>query len=57
VRSHSFDHDDSIAVGRRGVRERAAMGLCLENVPPPFRSRYVVPVSRQTAMVPGFAWI
>jgi hypothetical protein len=55
VRSRSFDHDDSLAVGRWGVRERAAMGLCLENVPPPFQSRYVVPVCRQTAMVPGFA--
>jgi hypothetical protein len=37
VRSRSFDHDDSLAVGRWGVRERAAMGLCLENVPPPFQ--------------------
>jgi hypothetical protein len=57
VRSRSFDHDDSLSLGRWGVRERAAMGLCLENVPPPFQTRYVVSVSRRTEMVPGFAWI
>jgi hypothetical protein len=57
VRSRSFDHEQSIKVARWGVRERAALGLCLEHVPPPFQSRYVVPVSRRTARVPSFAWI
>jgi hypothetical protein len=33
-----------------GVRERAAMGLCQENVPPPFQTRYLAPVSRRTAV-------
>ena len=37
--------------------ERAAMGLCLENVPASFQTRYVVPVSRQTSMTPWFAWL
>lgn len=57
VRSRSFDHDQSLAVGQWGARERAARGLCLENVPPPFQSRYLVPVSRHTGRVPAFAWI
>jgi hypothetical protein len=34
-----------------------AMGLCLENVPAPFQTRYVVPVSRLSSMTPGFAWL
>jgi hypothetical protein len=57
VRSRSFDRDASQAVCRWGVRERAAMGLCLENVPPPFQTRYLVPVSRRTAKLPEFARI
>jgi len=57
VRSRSFDHEGSRAVCSWGVRERAAMGLCLENVPPPFATRYVVPVSRQTGAAAGFCWI
>ena len=51
VRSGSFDHEASARFCRWGVRERAAMGLCLENVPAPFATRYVVPVSTQTDMV------
>jgi len=57
VRTRSFDCEESLAVGQWGVRERAAMGLCLENVPAPFQTRYVVPVSRQTSMAPEFAWL
>jgi hypothetical protein len=55
VRSRSFDREGSRALCSWGVRERAAMGLCLENVPPPFQSRYLVPVSRRTATAPAFA--
>jgi hypothetical protein len=55
VRSRSFDREASQAVCQWGVRERAAMGLCLENVPPPFQTRYLVPVSRRTATTPAFA--
>jgi hypothetical protein len=57
VQSRSFQHDGSATMCSWGVRERAAMGLCLENVPEPFQTRYVVPVSRQSDMVPAFARI
>jgi hypothetical protein len=57
VRSRSFDREASQAVCRWGVRERAALGLCLENVPPPFQTRYLVPVSRRTGKLPEFAQI
>jgi hypothetical protein len=57
VQSRSFGHEGSQSVCPWGVRERAAMGLCLENVPPPFQTRYVVPVSRQTGTVAAFARI
>jgi hypothetical protein len=51
VASRSFDRAASREVCDWGVRERAAMGLCLENVPPPFHTRYVVPVSAETDQV------
>ena len=51
VRSASFDRAASDKVCPWGLRERAAMGLCLENAPSPFAARYVVPVSTQTDMV------
>ncbi len=51
VRSRSFDRAASGEVCAWGVRERAAMGLCFENVPPPFHTRYVVPVSTQADTV------
>ena len=46
VRSPSFDPDASRSVCNWGLAERAAMGLCLENVPCPFPSRYVIAVDR-----------
>ena len=39
------------------MRERAALGLCLENVPPPFQTRHLVPLSRRTSKLPEFARI
>jgi hypothetical protein len=57
VRTRSFDRAASAGVSPWGVRERAAMGLCFENVPKPFHSRYVVPVSMQDDAVPAFARI
>jgi hypothetical protein len=57
VRSRSFDREASQAVCRWGVRERAALGLCLENVPSPFQTRYLVPVTRRTGKLPEFARI
>jgi hypothetical protein len=56
VASPSFDPGKSLEVCRWGKAERAAMGLCLENVPIPFQSRYVVPVSARTGKTPPFAW-
>ena len=56
VRSRSFDPADSRAICEWGVAERSAMGLCLENVPATFQSRYVVPISRQTSIAPPYAW-
>jgi hypothetical protein len=54
----AFDREANQAVCRLGgVRERAALGLCLENVPPPFQTRYLVPVSRRTGKLPEFARI
>ena len=57
VRTRSFDRAASVGVSPWGVRERAAMGLCFENVPKPFHSRYVVPVSMLNDTVPVFARI
>ena len=51
VASRSFDPAASREACDWGVRERAAMGLCLENVPPLFHTRYVVPVSSDTDQV------
>lgn len=38
-----------------GIRERAAMGLCLDNVPKPFRWRYVIPLSTVSGSIPPWA--
>jgi hypothetical protein len=57
TQSRSFDKAESLEVCRWGVAERAAMGLCLEGVPTPFQSRYVVPVSVKTDSVPAAARI
>jgi hypothetical protein len=57
VRSRSFDLEASHGVAPWAVADRSAMGLCFENVPPGFQSRYVVPVLRQTGMVPACAWV
>jgi hypothetical protein len=55
--SPSQDRTRSLEVAPWGISERAAMGLCLENTPAPFQSRYVVPVSVGTGKTPPFAWI
>lgn len=57
VQSPSFDRQASATVCRWGVAERAAMGLCLENVPAPFQSRYVIPISRKLDAAPPFALV
>ena len=53
----SFDQEASKLVCRWATADRAAMGLCLENVPVPFQSGYLVPVSSQTNTTPSFAWV
>ena len=55
--SPAFNQEASKSLCQWGTAERAAMGLCLENVPAPFQSRYVVPVSAQTNMIPTFAQV
>ncbi|MGY2997351.1 hypothetical protein [Mesorhizobium sp. URHB0026] len=57
VQSPSFDRQASGTVCPWGVAERAAMGLCLENVPAPFQSRYVAPIYQKAGTVPAFAWV
>jgi SAM-dependent methyltransferase len=57
VRTPSFDCEGSQSVCNWGIRERAAMGLCFENVPEPFISRYLVPVSKRSGITPSYAWV
>ena len=57
VRSPSFRRGKSRNVTEWDVRERAAMGLCFENVPDSFKSRYVVPISKLTGTALSCTWI
>jgi len=56
-RTRSFGRERSRAVTEMEVRERAAMGLTFENVPEPFQSRFVVPISKATGMAFNCAWV
>lgn len=42
VESRSFHQSDSLELTEWGQPERAAMGLCLENVSPPYGCRYAI---------------
>jgi hypothetical protein len=53
----SFSRGASRELTDWDVRERAAMGLCYDNVPAGFESRYVVPVSCETGMALPASWI
>jgi hypothetical protein len=58
VRSASFDRSQSEQVNPEwGVAERAAMGLCYENVPPGFTSRFVSPVDSVKLTTPRWSWV
>ena len=46
VQTDSFQKEKSKNVCPWEVRERAAMGLCFENIPYPFGGRYVVPITQ-----------
>ncbi|MFI0435516.1 MAG: hypothetical protein ACH350_07320 [Parachlamydiaceae bacterium] len=56
IKTKSFDIKTSQFIGWK-VRERAAMGLCFENVPLNFQSRYVVAVSTSTLLAPKSTWV
>jgi len=57
VATPSFNKIKSANVVGWAVRERSAMGLTFEGVPPRFQSRYVVPVSITNRQSPQCAWI
>lgn len=57
VASASFDHAASATIRDIGTRERSAMGLCWENVPRGFRSRYAIPIDPQRAIAAGECWV
>ena len=57
ARTRSFGRERSRSATDMDVRERAAMGLCYENVPAPFQSRYVVPISKTTGLTLNRAWV
>ncbi len=57
VTSRSFGMETSSDVHRWDVRERAAMGLCFENVPNGFFSRYVIPINPIDRTVPSFSYL
>ena len=56
--SLSFDRDASLQIARHwGFAERASMGLCHEDVPPGFNSRYAVPVNKEKLSTAPACWI
>lgn len=62
VDSPSFDNNQSqLLIWSKNLnwptRERAAMGLTFENIPPYFSSRYVLPVNSATICCPNFCLI
>jgi len=58
VKSRSFQPESSVAMASEWpVRERAAMGLCWENPPDGFRTRYVIPVELKTGMLSSACWV
>ncbi len=57
VQSHSFSQYDSRHVSTWGIQERAAMGLCFENIPKPWKVRYVVPIDAKTGIAPVCTWV
>lgn len=57
VATRSFDFVASKQVVRWGVRERAAAGLCWENPPPGYQSRYAVAIDPATEAYVPEAWV
>ncbi len=57
VRSPSFDKEASEALSRWHVRERAAAGVCWDEVPRGFRTRYVVPLTPDAGGFAPECWV
>ena len=58
VASAAFELATSARVaGHFGVAERAAMGLCFENIPDGFHSRWAVPVHKQLRATSPDCWL
>ena len=57
VNSRSFDPERSRQVSCWGIPERAALGLCVENIPPGYLSRYVVAVDNSSHSPVACSWI
>lgn len=57
IESRSFDRERSKEVLSWGTPERAAAGLCRENPPPGYVTRYVMPVDAVSLVPACCAWI
>lgn len=57
VATASFGLATSAGIRNVGTRERSAMGLCWENVPRGFRSRYAIPIDLRRAIAAGECWV
>jgi len=57
IPTRSFTLKGSEAVRSSGVRERAAMGICWENIPRGFRSRYAIPIDPARGIIAADAWL
>ncbi|MBR0651825.1 hypothetical protein GXW78_19300 [Roseomonas terrae] len=57
VGTASFGLATSAEVRSVGTRERSAMGLCWENVPPGFRSRYAIPIDPARMTAAAECWV
>ncbi len=57
VATNSFDLARSQAVRGWPTRERSAMGLCWENVPRGFRSRFAIPIDLSRGTAAAEAWV
>ncbi|NDD99341.1 hypothetical protein EB008_03475 [bacterium] len=55
--SPSFDLKNSSKVCSWGIRMRAGMGLCFENIPSPFYHRFVIPLDVDRLTCPFYAQV
>jgi len=57
VDSLSFGVETSLKRTGWHIRERSAAGVCFENIPTGFTSRYVIPVDQNAHTIPKCVWI